>query len=196
MYLVSVLLLFYLFIFCSSYYNEVCQMLYLNVGHPISPPPWLNITKWTHGWTRTEWLFLLFPHRQSRQWNRCGSRLYNRTLVCLICPINMSYFAGLGGEWAVSLPYLSAATATRCWWPRLVLRVFSLLVFVFFTTRQESPLALRTADRSLCHRSKHFTRSIVWSPVALLLHPICITALSGVEDWAQFASTICDEFGI
>lgn len=67
---------------------------------------------------------------------------------------------------------------------------------LFFTTRQESPLVLRTADRSLCRRSKHFTRSIVWSPVALLLHPICITALSGVEDRAPFASTICDEFGI
>lgn len=68
------------------------------------------------------------------------------------------------------------------------------LFFVFFLVeRQESALALRIADHSLCRRSKHFTPSVVSSTVALLSHPICITALSGVEDGAPLASTICGE---
>lgn len=69
--------------------------------------------------------------------------------------------------------------------------VWPLLVFVFFTERQKSPLTLRIADHSLCHRSKHFTPSIVSSPVALVSHPIYIAPPSGVEDGAPFASTIC-----
>lgn len=129
----------------------------------------------------------------------------NETDVALDCIIGRSsvlfdrlifhILPGWGGEWAVSLPYLSAATATRCWWPRLVLRVFSLLVFVFNDEAGIAARAPHCRSQSL-PPSKHFTPSIVRSPVALLLHAICITALSGVGDWAPFASTICDEFGI
>lgn len=166
-------------------------MLYLNVGQPISTPPWLNITKWTDGWTQPRRLFLLFPHRQSRQWNRCASWQYNRTLICLICPINISYFSG----WRVSLPYLSAAKATRHGGLASSCECF-LCWCLFFTTRKESSLAPRTADHLLCYRSKHFTPSVVSSPVALLLRSICISPLSGVEDGAPFASTIRGEIGI
>lgn len=49
---------------------------------------------------------------------------------------------------------------------------------LFLTMRQESPLALRTADRSLCRRSKHFTPSIVpesrGSTLARHLHNVAL----------------------